>query len=117
MRAILRRRELDRRTDGSGPRRVGGIELDPARRAVTVDDRPVQLTPSEFSLLMLLAEEPGRVHSRRDIMQHLWQSTYIGDERACDIHVSNLRRKIEREPGTPERLVTIRGVGYKLLAV
>ena len=50
-------------------------------------------------------------------MQHLWDSTYVGDQRACDIHVSNLRRKIEETPGRPQRLVTVRGVGYKLLAV
>ena len=53
----------------------------------------------------------------RKIMQHLWESTYIGDQRACDIHVSNLRRKLERDPENPERLVTVRGVGYKLVAV
>ena len=75
------------------------------------------MTPSEFRLLAFLAQEPERVHSRREIMQHLWNSTYVGDQRACDIHVSNLRRKIEETPSRPERLVTVRGVGYKLLAV
>jgi DNA-binding response OmpR family regulator len=49
-------------------------------------------------------------------MQHLWQSTYVGDERACDAHVSNLRRKIERDPSRPERIVTVPGFGYKLVA-
>jgi two-component system response regulator RegX3 len=50
-------------------------------------------------------------------MQHLWDSSYVGDERACDIHISNLRRKLEREPEEPERIVTVRGVGYKLVPV
>ena len=68
-------------------------------------------------MLALLAQEPERVYSRREIMQHLWDSTYVGDERACDIHVSNLRRKIEATPDSPSRLVTVRGVGYRLLAV
>ncbi len=81
-----------------------------------VDGLPVSLTRSEFKLLGLLTREPERVFSRRQIMQHLWDSDFVGDERACDIHVSNLRRKIERE-GKPDRLVTVRGVGYKLLEV
>jgi two-component system response regulator RegX3 len=50
-------------------------------------------------------------------MQHLWESSYVGDQRACDIHVSNIRRKIERDPARPERLLTVRGVGYRLVAV
>jgi two-component system response regulator RegX3 len=116
VRAILRRRELDRASQAT-VRRVGGLELDLARHLVRVDERPVRLTPSEFQLLALLAERPEQVFTRRDIMQHLWQSTYVGDQRACDMHVSNLRRKIEADPARPARLVTVRGVGYKLLEV
>jgi two-component system, OmpR family, response regulator RegX3 len=116
VRAILRRRELDRAMS-FGVRRVGSLELDVSRHEVRLDGNTIRLTPSEFRLLALLAEEPERVYSRREIMQHLWDSTYVGDERACDIHVSNLRKKIEATPGSPSRLVTVRGVGYKLLAV
>jgi two-component system response regulator RegX3 len=116
VRAILRRRELDR-AGSFGVRRVGSLELDVSRHEVRLDGNTIRLTPSEFRLLALLAEEPERVYTRREIMQHLWASTYVGDERACDIHVSNLRRKIEATPGKPNRLVTVRGVGYKLLAV
>ena len=116
VRAILRRRELDR-AGSFGVRRVGSLELDVSRHEVRLDGSTIRLTPSEFRLLALLAEEPERVYSRREIMQHLWDSTYVGDERACDIHVSNLRRKIEASPGKPSRLVTVRGLGYKLLAV
>jgi two-component system response regulator RegX3 len=75
------------------------------------------LTLSEFKLLALLAEQPERVFTRRQIMQHLWESEYVGDEHACDVHVSNLRRKLERDPAYPERIVTVRGVGYKLVSV
>jgi DNA-binding response OmpR family regulator len=67
--------------------------------------------------VLLLAEQPERVFSRREIMQHLWDSEYVGDQRACDIHISNLRQKLERDPARPERIVTVRGVGYKLAAV
>jgi DNA-binding response OmpR family regulator len=117
VRAILRRRELDRRAAGSALVEVGGIQLDFARYEVRVDGRPVHLTPSEFKVLALLARDPGRVFSRRQIMEHLWQSPYIGDERASDVHVSSLRRKIERDPSRPERILTVRGIGYKLAAL
>jgi two-component system response regulator RegX3 len=116
VRAILRRRELDR-IEQPMLRRVGGVELDLARHQVHVDGAPVRLTPSEFQLLALLSERPEQVLSRRQIMQTLWQSTYVGDQRACDMHVSNLRRKIEPDPAKPQRLVTVRGVGYKLVEV
>jgi two-component system response regulator RegX3 len=113
VRAILRRRDLDRGT-GAHAVRVGEIELDPMRHEVRVAGRPVQLTPSEFRLLALLAAHPDRVFSRRELMEHLWNSTHIGDQRAADMHVLNLRRKLEEDAKQPRRLVTVRGVGYKL---
>ena len=96
--------------------RVGGLLIDYARHEIHADNRPVRLTPSEFKLLTLLAEEPERVLTRRQIMEHLWESDWVGDEHAVDVHISNLRRKIERDPGTPQRIVTVRGFGYKLVA-
>jgi DNA-binding response OmpR family regulator len=116
IRAILRRRDLDR--SGAERRlRIGSLELDPIRHEARVDGDPKRLTPSEFKLLLLLAEQPERVFSRREIMQHLWDSEYVGDQRACDIHISNLRQKLEHDAARPERIVTVRGVGYKLAAV
>ena len=115
VRAILRRRELDR-PDTSTVQKLGGLSLDVVAHEIHVDGEAVALSPSEYKLLALLAHEPGRVFSRREIMQHLWQSTYVGDERACDAHVSTLRRKIERDPSYPERLLTVPGFGYKLVA-
>jgi two-component system response regulator RegX3 len=117
VRALLRRRELDRQARGPAVRQLGGIRIDYARHLVSVDGRPVDLTASEFKLLALLADEPERVFTREQIMEHLWQTPYFGDTRACDVHVSNLRRKLERDPARPERVVTVRGVGYKLVAV
>lgn len=117
VRAIFRRRELDRGGGSFAVRAVGGLRIDLARHRVTVEDRPVELTRTEFRLLALLAQEPGRVFGRREVMQHLWNSTYVGDERACDVHVSKLRRKIEENPEEPRRLVTVRGVGYRLETV
>jgi hypothetical protein len=102
---------------GTTIRVVGTLRIDLAGHRVEVDGTPARLTPSEFRLLALLAGSPGEALSRREIMQHLWESSYVGDEHACDVHVSNIRRKIERNPARPERLVTVRGVGYRLVPV
>ena len=115
VRAILRRRELDRAAGARAVRRVGGVEVDAARHEARVDGRVVHLTPSEFTILAFLADRPERVVSRREIMQNLWNSAYVGDERACEVHISKLRRKIERNADEPARLVTVRGVGYNLV--
>jgi DNA-binding response OmpR family regulator len=114
VRAMLRRRDYDR-SESSSVRQVGGLKLDLARYEAQVDDGVVQLTPSEFRILALLAGRPEHVFTRREIMQHLWDSSHVGDEHACEVHISNLRRKIERDPSRPDRLVTVRGFGYKLV--
>jgi DNA-binding response OmpR family regulator len=114
VRAILRRRELDR-AGGTTLRKLGGLQIDLGRHEVLVDGERVHLTLSEFKVLSLLAEQPEAVVSRRELMQHLWASEHVGDEHACEVHISNLRRKIERDPSQPERLVTVRGSGYKLV--
>jgi DNA-binding response OmpR family regulator len=114
VRAILRRRELDR-AKGGAVLRAGGVQIDALRHEVRVDGAPVALTPSEFRLLSLFVEHPNRVFSRRELMEHLWQSTHGGERRASDMHISNLRRKIEEDPDRPRRLLTVRGVGYKLV--
>ena len=112
VRAILRRQRLDRE-QATTVRQIGDLTLDVTRHVVTVAGESRQLTPSEFRLLHLLAEQPGRVYTRREIMQHLWDSSYVGDQRACDIHISNLRRKLD-DDANQQRIVTVRGVGYKL---
>jgi two-component system response regulator RegX3 len=116
VRAILRRRELDRAGTGATVRELGGLKLDLGRHEVLVEGERVHLTLSEFKVLSLLAEQPDSVVSRRELMQHLWASEHVGDEHACEVHISNLRRKIERDPTHPERLLTVRGSGYKLVA-
>ena len=114
VRAILRRRALDR-AGGTTLRKLGGLQIDLGRHEVLVAGERVHLTLSEFKVLSLLAEQPDAVVSRRELMQHLWSSEHVGDEHACEVHISNLRRKIERDPSQPERLVTVRGSGYKLV--
>ncbi len=116
VRAILRRRELDRAGGAATMHRLGGLDIDLGRQEVMVDGERVHLTLSEFKVLSLLAQQSGEPVSRRELMQHLWASEHVGDEHACEVHISNLRRKIERDPTRPERLVTVRGQGYKLVA-
>jgi DNA-binding response OmpR family regulator len=116
VRALLRRRALDR-SRSAAVRTVGALRLDVNRHAATVGDRPLLLTPSEFRLLTLLASEPGRVFTREELVRHLWQSDFLGDRRAIDVHISNLRRKLEENPREPQRLITVRGTGYKLMAI
>jgi two-component system, OmpR family, response regulator RegX3 len=114
VRAQLRRRDLDRATPAEGATiSSGDVTIDLARHLVTVRGEPVNLTRSEFQVLRLLAERPGEVFSRKQIMEELWQTEFRGDVRACDVHISNLRQKVERDPQKPELVVTVRRVGYK----
>ncbi len=116
IRAQLRRRELDRSSSPAGaPAKLtaGQVEIDLARHTVTVRGAPVKLTRSEFQVLRLLLEKPGEVYSRRQIMEELWQTEFKGDVRACDVHISNLRQKVETDPQNPELVLTVRRLGYK----
>jgi two-component system, OmpR family, response regulator RegX3 len=115
VRSRLRRRELDR-AGGGAVRSVGDLRLDVARHTASIEGNPVLLTRSEFRLVALLASAPGKPFEREELIRHLWDSDFVGDRRAIDVHVSNLRRKLERDPRKPQRLVTVRGVGYKLVA-
>jgi len=118
VRAQLRRRELDRASTAEGGGQsidAGDVSIDLARHLVTVRGEPVNLTRSEFQVLRLLADRPGQVFSRLEIMEELWQSEFSGDVRACDVHISNLRQKVERDPQDPELVLTVRGIGYKLI--
>ena len=117
VRALLRRRDLDRAKASSATLEVGGLTIDYVRHVVEVDGRAVTLTPSEFTVLSFLAESPGQVFSRAQIMEQLWDSAHTGNGRAADVHISNLRRKVERDPSRPARIVTVREFGYKLLPV
>jgi DNA-binding response OmpR family regulator len=116
VRAILRRRALDRRDTAMTVRKVGTLQLDLVEQTLRVGGRAVDVTPSEFRLLSLLAGRPEHAFTRREIVEHLSRARDGGEERTCDVHIKNLRRKIERDPAHPERLVTVRGVGYMLRA-
>ncbi len=117
VRAQLRRRELDRAPLSQAVKvESGPVAIDLVRHIATVRGEPVNLTRSEFQLLRLLVGRAGEVFPRRQIMEELWQTEFDGDERACDVHISNLRQKVERDPQNPELVLTVRGVGYKFEA-
>jgi len=114
VRAVLRRvgKGIE---DRRGVLRVGDITVDVDGHQVTVSGREVALTPTEFSILLFLAERPGRVASRLQLVNASLGEAYVGYERSIDTHVSNLRKKIEDDPANPKRLQTVYGVGYKLV--
>ena len=115
VRALLRRARQPHVPAGEADERIeaDGLVLDVARRTVEVRDEPVQLTYVEFELLRTLASSPGRVFSRRMLLEALWKSADYRDPRTIDVHVRHLREKLEREPRTPEFILTVRGVGYR----
>jgi DNA-binding response OmpR family regulator len=112
VRAVLRR--AGRAPSESSVLRAAGVVLDRDRRTVTVKEREItDLTPSEFDLLAALMAQPGRVFSRYDLLIQLQGDAYEGYERTIDVHVRNLRAKIEPEPRKPRYIETVYGVGYR----
>lgn len=93
----------------------GGIWLSPSRREVTVDGKPVSLSRLEFNLLLFLARHPDRVFDRATLLERVWGEDAFVGERTVDVHIRWLREKIEADPANPTRLLTVRGVGYKMV--
>jgi two-component system, OmpR family, response regulator MtrA len=94
--------------------RVGELEIDPAGFRATRSGADLQLTATEFRLLLELARRPGQVFTRELLLERIWGYEYLGDSRLVDIAVQRLRAKIESEPGRPRLITTVRGVGYRL---
>ena len=114
MRAVLRRAPRDRDGDASGEvLEVGDVALDPERHEVVIRGDHVQLPLKEFELLELLLDNAGRVLTRETLIDRVWGSDYVGDTKTLDVHIKRLRSKVEDDPSSPSRIVTIRGLGYK----
>jgi two-component system response regulator RegX3 len=120
LRALLRRAAMEPANgtapgDGQPSRSlvVGDVVLDPDEHVVRVAGAPVNLPLKEFELLFLLLSNAGRVLPRELLIDRVWGSDYVGDTKTLDVHIKRLRAKIEPEPSKPERIVTIRGLGYK----
>jgi DNA-binding response OmpR family regulator len=114
IRAVLRR--ADKAAPAAEILRAADITLDRGARRVTVGEQAVSLTPTEFDLLAALMSAPGRVFSRAELLTELQGVTFEGIERSVDVHVRNLRCKIEPDPGNPRYVETVFGVGYRFVA-
>ena len=98
------------------PVTFGAVVLDRERRQVFVDGREVELSVKEFGVLDLLAEAPGRPRTREEILDRVWGWDFEGSARTVDNFIVSLRQKLEQDPGHPRHIVTVRGLGYKLVA-
>ena len=115
VRALLRRAAAPRRDVGeSEPLVAGAVTLDPDRREARVDGRTLDLTYVEFELLRTLVAQPGKVFSRRGLLQAIWGDSSYREPRTIDVHVRHLREKVEQDPSEPELILTVRGAGYRL---
>jgi two-component system response regulator RegX3 len=119
---VARIRAVLRRTPGEdGPMAslsgealtVGDVTLDPERHEVTIRGEPVSLPLKEFELLATLLDHVGRVLTRDTLIDRVWGHDYVGDTKTLDVHIKRLRTKVETDPANPQRIVTIRGLGYK----
>jgi DNA-binding response OmpR family regulator len=112
VRAVLRRSGPDKELSRA-PLIAGDVAIDGERRQVTVAGKRVELSPTEFDLLTVLARHPGRVFTRMELLDRVQGYAFEGYERTVDAHVKNLRQKIEPDPKEPRYVVTVYGVGYK----
>ena len=114
---VARVRAVLRRADNVSPQgqvmQVADMTIDPSRMRVTVADRQVELTSTEFELLVTLAKQPGRIFTRAQLLDSVRGVAFESYERAIDAHIKNIRRKLEMDPHTPRYVLTVHGVGYK----
>ncbi len=116
VRALLRRVQFGRIAPPPHLR-VGGLVLDPDQHSLTVDDRPIELTRTEFTLLHVLMSSVGHTFTRDELLEKTMGYAYEGMGRTLDTHISNLRKKIEPDPGNPTYIQTVYGVGYRMSKV
>lgn len=121
VRAVLRRRTAAAGAGTSaedepddGVLTAGNVRMDTERHTVLVDGRPVAFPLKEFELLELLLRNAGRVLTRGQLIDRIWGTDYVGDTKTLDVHVKRVRAKVEKDPGNPALLMTVRGLGYKL---
>ena len=115
IRSQLRRySRMDNRTEDKEVLPIGGISLDDRTKSVTVEGEPVNLTPTEYSILHLLMANPGKVYSTKALYEAVWQEAALGSEGSVAVHIRHLREKIEINPSEPRYLKVMWGQGYKL---
>lgn len=113
---VSRVKAILRRAEGTPPEkiRVDELEIDTESRQVRMSGQAVHLTTSEYAILLLMARNPGKAFSRQAILAALWDEKPVGDERAVDVHVHNIREKLEADQKNPTYVLTVRGFGYRL---
>jgi DNA-binding response OmpR family regulator len=116
IRALLRRVQLQESTLASRPERFRDVELRRQQGIVLKGGQELNLTKTEFRLLCEFADHAGAVLSRDQLLERVWGYEYLGDSRLVDAHVRRLRVKVEDHPDDPKLIVTVRGIGYRLLA-
>jgi DNA-binding response OmpR family regulator len=116
IKAVMRRYQTPTTSSPQRPVSVGDLHIDPAAREVRVGERLVELAPKEFDLLHTLAQNAGRVLTLDELLERVWGPEWIGESQTLYVHVRWLREKIEDDPAHPRRLLTVRGMGYKLVA-
>jgi DNA-binding response OmpR family regulator len=99
------------------PLTVGDLVINPAAHTVTINGRPVELTAKEFAVLYTLALSAGKVISTEDLLSRVWGAEYDGEPQVVYVNIRWLREKIETDPQTPQRIINVRGVGYKLMPI
>jgi len=118
VKALFRRVEALRAKDSAAPQktiRAGDLTIDPEKRKVAVQGKPVHLTAREFELLLEFSRHPGRVYTRAQLLDKVWGYSYQGYEHTVNSHINRLREKIERSPANPRFILTVRGVGYRFV--
>ena len=116
VRAVLRRTTTTTKTNKNDKSiKSGNIEINLSKYEAKVDDKNIDLTPREFELLYAFCENEGNLMSREQIFDEIWGYSFIGNTKTLDVHIQRIREKIEKYPRKPKRLVTVRGVGYKLV--
>jgi two-component system, OmpR family, alkaline phosphatase synthesis response regulator PhoP len=113
--AVMRRAASNIQSEDSSTRTIskGALDIDLEKRSVSISGEEIQLTATEFNLLTLLIRQPGRVYSRKQLLDIVWDYSFEGYENTVNTHVNRLRSKIEKNPNKPEYVLTVWGVGYK----
>jgi DNA-binding response OmpR family regulator len=116
IKAVLRRNEISAPQPApASPLNVGDLTIDPSGHTISISGKVVELSPKEFSLLHALALEPGRVRSVDELLASVWGAEFVGQPQVVYVHIRWLREKLETDPEHPKRILTVRGVGYKLV--
>jgi DNA-binding response OmpR family regulator len=116
VKAIFRRSKLNDDAEDGGKSEVlefDNLTIDLQKRKVNLDNKKIELTPKEYEMLLLMAQKPGRIFSRNDLLNQVWGYNYEGYEHTVNSHINRLRNKIEKDPNEPKFILTSWGVGYK----